>query len=257
MTSLPSRVRFSNDSTPVASSSGGNPDQFNICQLQKSANTGAPSPAAQWALAGKEYNVTVSQDHADSLCQLLDLDSILADTPGRLERLRLGVRLAFTLLSLVNSPWAHQTLDTSHMVFTRSGDKPPSGPYLLSHTSKNIQQSSVSSRWHAKPSLLVLGVMLLELFHGERLEQQQFWPETLVGGTESDSSRLSGAHLWNIQARESLQEYLGRDAGGGLSDAIRKCVCFEFGHESEYGDWGLVYVVYREVIVLLENCCPL
>ncbi|KAK6224815.1 hypothetical protein QIS74_03142 [Colletotrichum tabaci] len=193
------------------------------------------------------------------------IDSFLKTTTVRQSRLYVGLSLALTLLCLATSSWVPTQLakDDIFLVCCESGGKPSSskrfGPYFL-RTSQDIcsSPSSVDSRtWNAKSSLLLLGVVLLELFHGQQLEQQDAWAESLdEEGQPNESTRLCGAFLWICRAKESLKTHFGSELGGELSEAIRKCICFDFGRDDDYGDSRLAEVVYREVVVPLEKCCP-
>ncbi|CCF44747.1 hypothetical protein CH063_14042, partial [Colletotrichum higginsianum] len=90
-----------------------------------------------------------------------------------------------------------------------------------------------------------------------QLEQQDAWAESLdEEGQPNESTRLCGAFLWICRAKESLKTHFGSELGGELSEAIRKCICFDFGRDDDYGDSRLAEVVYREVVVPLEKCCP-
>ncbi|OBR08868.1 hypothetical protein CH63R_07633 [Colletotrichum higginsianum IMI 349063] len=196
---------------------------------------------------------------------LQSIDSFIKTTTIRQSRLYVGLSLALTLLCLATSSWVPTQLakDDIFLVCCESGGKPSSskrfGPYF-SRTSQDIcsSSSSVESRtWNAKSSLLLLGVVLLELFHGQQLEQQDAWAESLdEEGQPNESTRLCGAFLWICRAKESLKTHFGSELGGELSEAIRKCICFDFGRDDDYGDSRLAEVVYREVVVPLEKCCP-
>jgi hypothetical protein len=174
----------------------------------------------------------------------------------RFNRIYVGLRFAVTLLGLVTSSWAPTTLnkDSIFLVCGASATAKPLGPYF-SRSSHDIG-STVDNIWHAKSSLLLLGVVLLELFHGERLEQQSSWAESLDNGQPNENTEFCSAFLWACRAETSLKEYFGDNLGGDLSKAIRKCICFDFGRDDDFGDLRLVELVYKEVVVPLEKCCP-
>ncbi|KZL84295.1 hypothetical protein CI238_11149 [Colletotrichum incanum] len=191
------------------------------------------------------------------------IDSFLKTTTVRQHRLYIGLSFALTLLCLATSSWipTQPSKDDVFMVCCESGGKTQKrfGPYF-SRTSRDIcsPPACVDSRvWNAKSSLLLLGILLLELFHGQTLEQQDSWAESLdEGGQPNESTRICGAFLWICRAEESLKTYFGKELGGALYEAIRKCICFDFGRDDDYGDLRLAEVVYREVVVPLEKCCP-
>ncbi|OHW97581.1 hypothetical protein CSPAE12_03634 [Colletotrichum incanum] len=191
------------------------------------------------------------------------IDSFLKTTTVRQHRLYIGLSFALTLLCLATSSWipTQPSKDDVFMVCCESGGKTQKrfGPYF-SRTSRDIcsPPACVDSRvWNAKSSLLLLGILLLELFHGQTLEQQDSWAESLdEGGQPNESTRICGAFLWICRAEESLKTYFGKELSGALYEAIRKCICFDFGRDDDYGDLRLAEVVYREVVVPLEKCCP-
>lgn len=111
--------------------------------------------------------------------------------------------------------------------------------------------------WHAKSSLLLLGVILLELFHGEALQKQSSWVESLdEDGEPNEMTMFCGAFLWVSRTQRSMVDYIGEELGGALHEAIRKCICFDFGRDNDYGDSRFAELVYKEVVVPLEKCCP-
>ncbi|WQF83322.1 hypothetical protein CDEST_08336 [Colletotrichum destructivum] len=274
--SCTSRVRFDEaglQPSPIEVAEVLNGEVFNICDFVKGSNT----------LNG-DGNSTLSLDEGQRIVLKPEplnqstinastsqsIDSFIKMTTVRQSRLYVGLSLALTLLCLATSSWVPTQLakDDIFLVCCESGGKPSSskrfGPYF-SRTSQDICSSSSSSSsppvdsrtWNAKSSLLLLGVVLLELFHGQKLEQQEAWAESLdEDGQPNESTRLCGAFLWICRAKESLQTHFGSELGGELSEAIRKCICFDFGRDDDYGDSRLAEVVYREVVVPLEKCCP-
>ncbi|GKT69726.1 hypothetical protein ColTof4_02149 [Colletotrichum tofieldiae] len=191
------------------------------------------------------------------------IDSFLKTTTVRQHRLYIGLSFALTLLCLATSSWipTQPSKDDIFMVCCESGGKTQKrfGPYF-SRTSRDICSSPAcvdSQAWNAKSSLLLLGIVLLELFHGQTLEQQDSWAESLdEAGQPNESTRICGAFLWICRAEESLKTYFGKELGGALYEAIRKCICFDFGRDDDFGDLRLAEVVYKEVVVPLEKCCP-
>lgn len=113
-----------------------------------------------------------------------------------------------------------------------------------------------SKPWHAKSSLLLLGIVLLELFYGQTLDEQPIWAEFLVEGRPNETTALGSTFLWACRAEEELKSYFGSQLGGELQKAIGKCICYDFQKDSEWGDAKIAEVIYREVVAPLEKCCP-
>ena len=117
-------------------------------------------------------------------------------------------------------------------------------------------ENPITNTWHAKSSLLMLGVVLLELFHGQKLETQACWKQYLVNGNPNQNTKLLSAFRWVDSSKKAMIECLGEDLADALSEAILKCICFRFKHEPICGDPKLVDDVYQDVVVPLEKCCP-
>jgi hypothetical protein len=104
-----------------------------------------------------------------------------------------GIQLALTLLSLVNSAWVHEFLDVNHIAVISSGERRPHGLYFFSNISGTAR--GPIARWDARSSLLMLGVLLLELFHGEKLEKQACWQDSLDNGSPNEYRFCGGGSL--------------------------------------------------------------
>ncbi|KAL3292486.1 hypothetical protein RB213_014136 [Colletotrichum asianum] len=181
----------------------------------------------------------------------------------RYSRLYMGLRFALTLLSLATSAWIPPQLakDDIFLVCSEAGGQTakPFGPFFAK-SSCDLQpphRTAQHGLWNAKSTLLLFGIVLLELFHGETLENQASWAESLdENGQPNEITMFCGAFLWVGRAQKSMKEYIGEDLGGGLYEAIRKCICFDFDREDDFGDSRFAELVYREVVVPLEKCCP-
>ncbi|KAH0423238.1 hypothetical protein CcaCcLH18_12323 [Colletotrichum camelliae] len=191
------------------------------------------------------------------------IDAFLQTTSMRYSRLYMGLRFALTLLSLATSAWIPPQLakDDIFLVCSEAGGQTakPFGPFFAK-SSRDLQpprHTAQEKLWNAKSTLLLLGIVLLELFHGETLENQASWAESLdENGQPNEITMFCGAFLWVGRAQKSMKEYIGEDLGGGLYEAIRKCICFDFDREDDFGDSRFAELVYREVVVPLEKCCP-
>ncbi|KAF4929415.1 hypothetical protein CGCVW01_v001521 [Colletotrichum viniferum] len=232
------------------------------------ATTDPSLPERSHALKGRrDDRITFSLDPADQevlkASETQSIDQFLSTSATRYIRIAVGLRFAITLLSLATSAWMPLKLAKDD-IFLVSRPTPegkyarPCGPYF-EHSSHDL--SSAASRngglWNAKSSLLLLGVVLLELFHGEVLEQQPSWMESLDDdGCPNEMTTFCAAFLWVVRAQKSMEEYIGEDLGGEMYEAIRKCICFKFDREDDFGDSRFAELVYREVVVPLEKCYP-
>lgn len=245
-----------------------NKNVMSLCQLGRTSDIDDCRTCIR--LSKYRNQVTFAHERSDQdvleACEVHGIDALLKGVSQRLERLSVGRQFALTLLSLANSAWVPDSLkmqDVFLICTKKEGPKGirlsrPMGPFFLSHNSENIiqQETPTSNQWHAKSSLLLLGVILLELFHGEKLEQQDSWKDALEDGEPNNYTVLCSALLWALQAKESLEKYLGKEVGGSLADAILKCIRFDFGYDDDYGDAKLLDRVYEDVVVPLEKCRP-
>ncbi|KAH6879457.1 hypothetical protein B0T10DRAFT_532214 [Thelonectria olida] len=232
-TSAPLRVRFDTEERPIPAHQARNVIAENVTNLCELATSAAPDE--------NRRNYLPVDQHTNSLkaSKMQTINSFLC-LPMRYNRI-----------------WAPKTLnkDSIFLVCGTSATAKPLGPYFSS--SSHDIGSTVADAWHGKSSLLLLGVVLLELFHGERLEQQSSWAESLDNGQPNENTRFCSAFLWACRAKKSLKEYFGDELGEELAEAIRKCICFDFGRDDDFGDMRLVELVYKEVVVPLEKCTPM
>ncbi|KAF9869510.1 hypothetical protein CkaCkLH20_12995 [Colletotrichum karsti] len=191
------------------------------------------------------------------------INTFLQARSMRYNRIYIGLRFALTLLGLATSAWmpAQLSKDDIFLIHTGTHDKKakPLGPYF-SRSSRDICSASNPKdhhTWDAKSSLLLLGITLLELFQGDSLQNQPSWTESLDDdGMPNDMTMFCSAWLWINTAQSSMKAWIGEELGGDLYEAIRKCICYEFGRDDDFGDSRFAEVVYREVVVPLERCCP-
>ncbi|KAH9235295.1 hypothetical protein K456DRAFT_1833965 [Colletotrichum gloeosporioides 23] len=240
---------------------GKNP--INLCNL-----TGPTAKDCKNALVvDASRKITFKPEPVDqssfSVSRQQTIDAFLQTTSMRYSRLYMALRLALTLLSLATSAWIPSKLakDDIFLVCSEAGGQTakPFGPFFAK-SSRDLQpphRTAQHKLWNAKSTLLLLGTALLELFHRETLEKQASWADSLDENRRpNEKTMFYGAFLWVGRAQKSMKEYIGKNFGGGLYEAIRKCICFDFDREDDFGDSRFAEVVYREVVVPLEKCCP-
>lgn len=103
------------------------------------------------------------------------------------EKRMLALILAYSLLQLCGSPWLNETFSKEEITFFyKSADEPDyERPYISTRfdESQTVVSRPVMNRLHRNPSLLSLGILLLEL-HKERPIEHYRKPEDLINGTE-------------------------------------------------------------------------
>lgn len=177
------------------------------------------------------------------------------------KRLEAGMQLTATVLSIASTPWLPKRLNKEDMTVLLHGDGNAYsrliGPYF-SHSS-TTEPPAQQSWWNAKSSLLSLGVILLELFHGVQIENQHTWSAALRGdGSVSEATTFVSAFAWLRESKVAFEDHYGRDYGVDLYEALRKCIRFDFGYveDPSAGDLNLAEKVFREVVWPLQDCCP-
>ncbi|KAF5487857.1 hypothetical protein CGCF413_v012721 [Colletotrichum fructicola] len=254
--SAPLRVQFADAPVPLTSSilnlyniEGDNP--IELCNLAGPI----PNDCKDALVIDGRRKITLKPEPVDQspfgISSQQTFDTFLRATSMRYSRLYMGLRFALTLLSLATSAWIPSKLakDDVFLVCSEAGGQTtkPFGPFFAK-SSRDLQPPSHTAQhklWNAKSTLLLLGIVLLELFHGETLESQASWAESLdENGQPNEMTMFCGAFLWVGRAQKSMKEYIGEDLGGGLYEAIRKCICFDFDREDDFGDSRFAELVY-------------
>ncbi|TEA15781.1 hypothetical protein C8034_v002318 [Colletotrichum sidae] len=190
--------------------------------------------------------------------EVQSIESILSLPSFRHRRLTAGLHLTSIVVSLATTAWIPEKLAKDDVLIlcgeVSDGTKTRFGPYIH-RSSRNFRMPGYNT-WNAKPSLLLVGVTLLEVFHGQMLEKQPLWNDLLADVQPNDVTMACSAFLWLNQCQESMTEFIGKELGGVFYEAIRKCVCFDIGSDDDFGDAEVVVVVYREIVTPLKRCFP-
>lgn len=103
------------------------------------------------------------------------------------EKRVLALILAYSLLQLCGSPWLRETFSKEHITFFyKSADEPDyDRPYISTRFDEplTVAKGLDVNQLHRNPSILSLGILLLEL-HKERPIEAYRKPEDLINGTE-------------------------------------------------------------------------
>jgi hypothetical protein len=103
------------------------------------------------------------------------------------EKRMLALILAYSLLQLCGSPWLNETFSKEQITFFyKSADEPDyDRPYISTRFDEppTVAKGLDMNRLHRNPSILSLGILLLEL-HKERPIEAYRKPEDLINGTE-------------------------------------------------------------------------
>lgn len=185
---------------------------------------------------GEKYRVwpLMEKSPTSKPAGVLSLESLLAQ-PGALkkkERLILGVQLASTVMQLHKTEWLGENWGKRDILFYeqvaqgKSGSAATISPVLKPLVRRSFAPQSLpplspqnSVRSIIIPqnqSLFSLGVILMELWYGKRLEDLQI--ETDRAGIDGMSDMTD-----HITAKRLIND-ISEDAGEKYGDAVRRCI---------------------------------
>ncbi|PGH18594.1 hypothetical protein AJ79_00373 [Helicocarpus griseus UAMH5409] len=123
----------------------------------------------------REYSSSTSKEY-------FSFSDLLRSSSPRwtvLTRLAVAAILAHSLLYLNGTPWVHGYWNRSKIVFYIRGGSVPVRPFLRTPLPKdnlNSQDHDMMSQFHPNPTILDFGIALLEIYLGQRIDDQS--PET-------------------------------------------------------------------------------
>ncbi|PTB69395.1 hypothetical protein BBK36DRAFT_1165668 [Trichoderma citrinoviride] len=175
----------------------------------------------------RHYVYGISQESAKAMPSVT-LDHILRGETNllftRLQRYTLSLVIASTYLQLLGSPWLPASPNRANIVFTTTDEDVASVKLDEPHLSQAFRpspkhQTFPNSRglYRFMDALDYLGIMLLELCFGQKLEEHP-WRK---GPVEKDQTETGGCDVW--AAREWLC-HVNNEAGSDYADAVSWCL---------------------------------
>jgi hypothetical protein len=107
-------------------------------------------------------------------------------------------------------------------------------------------RSRIEAPEGCRKSLFALGVMLLELCFGQRLEDQP------IRGRYLGPDGVPNAYTDLCTAKEWHQEVYA-ECGDSMADIIRRCLDCSFGPKPDWSSESFQEAVYRDVVQPLEE----
>ena len=185
-----------------------------------------------------------------SLAELLSLPE-----PPRSERLKLGVRLASSVLQLHKTEWLQERWGKQDIYFVQGGSSHSKSPSLETPV---VRQAFTPEPSAPEPSmeprniiscnlsLFSLGIVLIELWFWRSVESfQADEPQAYHFLEDLDTTRYITA--------DRLIEKLYRDAGDIYGDIVRRCIKGLDHRETHLENEGFKNEVYLKVLQPLEN----
>ncbi|KAK4666783.1 LOW QUALITY PROTEIN: hypothetical protein QC763_303260 [Podospora pseudopauciseta] len=160
------------------------------------------------------------------------------------ERIRIGIKLAYTILGLGTSAWIPQAWDDRDVQVVRN--TPPTVYFHHASIRSALERQVANSREHAQMTIFTLGTTLLQLLFQERIEDQPYYK----AHCNSDGSVNDWTH-W--RAAQEWQEEVEMIHGPELADVIARCVGVNFVATPDLGKAEFVQEVLISVIEPLEK----
>jgi len=185
-----------------------------------------------------------------SLTSTMSLDDVLR---GRVrlstkQRLELGIKLASSVMQLHNSGWLAEEWGRKDVFFLLDSEGIATFENPLISWSNSISTTSAEKAERTvvqcNQTLLSLGIILIELYHGKCLEECSDI-DSGDRGTAAQKTRHSRA--W------SLVDLLYDDAGDLYGDVVRRCVRGLDHRESSLDQKGFKLEVFQKVLYPLQT----
>ncbi|KAI9791857.1 MAG: hypothetical protein M1816_003402 [Peltula sp. TS41687] len=265
------KARFLDPPQPLSALSTIPSDLSEIDDLCKAVQNWGPEHAGLGFLYDDQnrrhgiYSI-LEQQHGPNTRETVSLEGLLSGQHGgaagnpltRYERFTLAAILASSLLQLQTTPWLSETWSKQDILFLQGGENRRRAiiehPYVAEQfVSSNLARrvetptdTSPTAMNGCRKSIIALGIMLLELCFGEKLEDQPIRKKYLQqDGTPNDYTDLCTAKEWHERIYE---EY-----GDALSDAIRRCLDCSFGPKPNFADDEFKQAIYSDVIEPIEK----
>jgi hypothetical protein len=168
------------------------------------------------------------------------------------ERRLLAVVIAHAVLHFSEGPWLDEHWDKEHISFFPPAEEGAgvdfARPYLNTMFGKEIKSSVDDNEdviWHEHPSILALGVILLELEMRASIEER-YTADGLSKGTANAATKLT-------TAQRLLQEYVD-ETHEKYHRAIQECIDCEWIQDGdERDDEAFRDEVYQRIVAPLED----
>ncbi|KAK4444776.1 hypothetical protein QBC34DRAFT_384992 [Podospora aff. communis PSN243] len=174
------------------------------------------------------------------------------------DRFQLAVHAASSVFQLYRTPWLPNAPTTDNIAFTTSDEHPHYGPAFIL-AARNSSSSSIPTNNTTtttfppvirNPTLLALGILLIEILNGQTTETLRTPEEEAAYRSGSPAGLVSGY----MTARRLLADVYKLSANYG--SAVQRCIDGEFPRQKldlEDEDFG--QEVYSGVAALLEEDC--
>lgn len=168
-------------------------------------------------------------------------------------RLRVGLSVAITLLTLGTSAWIPRCWGRNDLFLMRcsqvsSGQTYTFGPYIdHSSLSFTLKEEPMNAGDHAVLAIFSLGVLLLELHYRTPLESSPYWDKHCPNGLRNEYTDMAAAREWyeDLASDPALEE--------GLAEPVRRCIEASFSTSADMEDKEFLRNVLETVVEPLEE----
>ncbi|CAN9419644.1 unnamed protein product [Alternaria alternata] len=251
-------VRFAGGHAPPTSHSalpGRNIESESLCDLLEKAKS--PNISLQilfqngilWQQKAKRSRLQIRHQLDASLKSLLESDQRWKHCDLR-DKSILAVTLAHAVMHRSEGPWLHADLNKDEIFFFRKDDgqhPDVSRPFLaMDFTKQEIVPDEEDDLFsiHSNPTLLSLGVLLLEITNGTLIEDHWNTEDLTGGSTQNDSTNLTAA-------LRLLKKSDGKVVIG-LQKAVKACLEWDSMNEGR-DDMDFPKRVYELIVEPLED----
>ena len=206
------------------------------------------------------YMVYNRQAERPNFSEMISLTSMICDGTrsrnlSKSEKWRVAGALSLAVLLYTSTPWLHDAFKSDDILFLASGDPANAKtPHLHSIGSKEHSASSVrqipEDEWVKNRTLYCLGITLLEIEFGNRLENLIEWTR-LPGASQLDQPLTRQLQVLKRRSGEQLGTLYGR--------IVRMCLDCDFGlglDEYTLQDPRVQKVFYSQVIAQFQERMP-
>jgi uncharacterized protein (DUF2132 family) len=203
---------------------------------------------------GEQYKV-FSQPEQKLNATEITLEEILGATPHRgltrSDRFRIALAIASSHLQLRSTPWARKQWESSDVRFPQDAQDANlvmfDRPYVSADFNTDLPEEQRVAK-NSDRSFACLGIMLLELLFGTRLQDHPLWSDLGFGNVENSKQtsvlRLATARQW----ADSVEG----EAGEEFSTAVKWCL--NDSPTTLNGDeWR--EDLAKKVVLPLQQCC--
>ncbi|RSL50188.1 hypothetical protein CEP54_012056 [Fusarium duplospermum] len=176
------------------------------------------------------------------------MEAVWSSTIDLSARLRVGLSVAVTLLTLGTSSWIPRCWGRNDVFLMRCNQGSTFGPYL-DHTSLSftLKEEPMNAGDHAVLAMFSLGVLLLELHYRTPLESSPYWDKHCPGGLRNEYTDMAAAREWyeDLASDPALEE--------GLAEPVRRCIEASFSTYADMEDRAFLIDVLETVVEPLEE----